>query len=357
MKTKARGAVMIAAAAQLLLGSVWLHSSEVQHFPGTYFDSSGRTQLQARVMQSWPGPSALAEMWRSATLDTPQRLAILLGAPVHHDPSLLPLYREAIQSESPRLRQAAAYGYHDLIGDRLPDVSSGVSKAEARRLAREIDLVAETLRRHPLVAIWLQAALQSEGRSLPSFAGVAPQRPATDCLKAVDNVMSFDDLDLLVQAYQLSQRRPTRIALMRLIEGLTLSRFVPRSVGSTKAWGPEVYDRGFVDLDAAIASWQSGGCTVDATRVLAENFALMGVELSDPRAAGACAYWQNVLRAGDSGWWAMAARQLYDCGGPWRELSVLQPESDLMRERRQDLLRFFRLDPIDLMRSASTPKP
>jgi hypothetical protein len=348
---------MIAAAAQLLLGSAWLHSSEVQHFPGSYFDSSGRVQLQARVMQSWPGPSALAEMWRSGTLDTPQRMTILLGAPVHHDPSLLPLYREAIQSESPRLRQAAAYGYHDLIGDRLPDVSAGVSKAEARRLAREIDEVAETLRRQPLVAIWLQAALQSEGRSLPSFAGVAPQRPATDCLKAIDTVMHFDDLDLLVQAFQLSERRPTRIALMRLIEGLTLSRFVPRSVGSTKAWGPEVYDRGLVDLDAAIASWQSGGCTVDATRVLAENFALMGVELCDPRAAGACVYWQNVLRAGDSGWWAMAARQLYDCGGPWRELSVLQPESDLMRERRQDLLRFFRLDPIDLMRSASTPKP
>ncbi len=331
MKTKARWAAMLAAAAQLLLGPVWLHSSEVQHFPGSYFDSSGRIQLQARVMQSWPGPSALAEMWRSGTLDTPQRLEILLGAPVHHDPSLLPLYREAIQSESPRLRQGAAYGYHDLIGDRRPDVSSGVSRAEARRLAREIDLVAETLRRHPLVAIWLQAALQSEGRSLPSFAGVAPQRPATDCLKAVDTVMRFDDLDLLVQAYQLSARRPTRIALMRLIEGLTLSRFVPRSVGSAKAWGPEVYDR--------------------------ENFALMGVELSDPRAAGACVYWQNVLRVGDSGWWAMAARQLYDCGGPWRELSVLQPESDLMRERRQDLLKFFRLDPIDLMRSASTPKP
>jgi hypothetical protein len=169
--------------------------------------------------------------------------------------------------------------------------------------------------------------------------------------------MRFDDLDLLVQTYQLSRQRPTRIALMRLIEGLTLSRFVPRSVGSTEAWGPEVYDRGLVDLDAAIASWQSGGCRVDATRVLAENFALMGVELSDPRAAGACVYWQNVLRAGDSGWWAMAARQLYDCGGPWRELSVLQPESDLMRQRRQDLLRFFRLDPTDLMRSASKPKP
>jgi hypothetical protein len=349
---------MIAAAAQLLLGSMWLHSSEeVRHFPGSYFDSSGRVQLQARAMQSWPGPSALAESWRSGKLETPQRMAILLGAPVHHDPSLLPLYREAIQSPTLQLRQAAAYGYHDLIGDRLPDVSSGVGDRAARRLAAEMDLVADTLRRHPLVALWLQAALQNEGRSLPWFTGAAPQRPAPDCLKSVDALMTFDDLDLLVQAYQLSERRPTRIALMRLIEGVTLSRFVPRSVGATKAWGPEVYNQGMRELDAAIARWQSGGCTVDATRVLVENFALMGVELDDPRAAGACAFWQNVLRAGDSGWWAMAARQLYDCGGPWRELSVLQPESELMRERRQELLRFFRLDPIDLMRSAPKPRP
>ena len=346
---------MIAAVAQLVLASVVLQPVEVRYFPGSYFDSSERVQLQARAMESWPGPSALAEAWRSGDLTTEQRIAILLAAPVHRDPSLLPLYREAIQARSPRLRQAAAYGYHDLIGDRLPDVRSGVGDGAAQRLASEMDLLAETLRRHPPVAIWLQAALQSEGRSLPSFAGVTPQRTVADCLKAVDTLMTFDDLDLLVQAYQLSERRATRIALMRLIEGLTLSRFVPRSVGSTKAWGPEVYDRGLRELDAAIARWQSDGCAVDATRVLAASFAAMGVELEDPRSPGACVFWQNVLWAGDSGWWALAARQLYACGGPWRELSVLQPESDVMRERRLDLLRWFRLDPTDRMRTAAPP--
>ena len=354
MKTTLRGAAMIAAA-QLALGSAVLHASEVSHFPGSYFDSSGRPQLQARVLQSWPGPATLVEQWRSAALESPQRLAILLGAPVHHDPSLLPLYREAIQSETPRVRQAAAYGYHDLIGDRLPDVKSGVSGREAVRLAAEMDVLADTLRRHPLVAVWLHALLQAEGRGLPSFDGVTPQRSANDCLRAVDTLMSFDDLDLLVQAYQLSGRRPTRIALMRLIEGLTLSRFVPRSVGSTKAWGPEVYDRGMIELDATIATWQRDGCTLDGNRVVAANLTAMGAVVEDPRGPGACAYWQNVLRAGDSGWWAVAARQLYACGGPWRELSVLQPESERMRERRLELLRWFRLDPIDLMRSA--PKP
>ena len=53
MKTRVRLSAMIAAG-QLLLGSAVLHSSEVSHFPGSYFDSSGRTQLQARVMQTWP---------------------------------------------------------------------------------------------------------------------------------------------------------------------------------------------------------------------------------------------------------------------------------------------------------------
>jgi len=354
VKPTVRGAAMIAVA-QLVLGSIVLHASEVSHFPGSYFDSSGRPQLQARVLQSWPGPSTLVGQWRSATVETPQRLAILLGAPVHHDPLLLPLYREAIQSETPRIRQAAAYGFHDLIGDRLPDVRSGVSGREAARLVADMDVLADTLRRHPLVAMWLHALLQSEGRGLPSFDGAAPQRSANDCLRAVDTLMSFDDLDLLVQAYQLSGRRPTRIALMRLIEGLTLSRFVPRSVGSTKAWGPEVYDRGMIELDAAIATWQRDGCTLDGDRVVAANLTAMGAVVEDPRGPAACAYWQNVLRAGDSGWWAVAARQLYACGGPWRELSVLQPESELMRERRLELLRWFRLDPIDLMRSA--PKP
>ncbi len=356
MKATARGAVMIAAAAQLLLGSALLHASEVRHCPGSYFDSSARVQLQARVMQSWPGPSALLEAWRSGNLSAQQQVTVLLGAPVHHDPALLAIYRDAIRRRPSRIRQAAAYGYHDLIGDRLPDVASGVDDGAARRLAAEMDALADTLRRHPLVAIWLQAALQSEGRSLPSFAGVAPHRPAADCLKAVDTLMTFDDLDLLVQAYQLSGRRATRIALMRLIEGATLSRFVPRSASSTKAWGPEVYDGGMVSLDAAIEAWQSGGCAVDASRVLAASFAAMGVELSDPLSPGACAYWQNVLRAGDPGWWGMAARQLYACGGPWRELSVLQPEGEVMRERRLDLLRWFRLDPIDLMRSAAPPR-
>lgn len=346
------------AAAQLVLGSAALHAaSEVSHFPGSYFDETARHQLQSRVLRSWPGPSTLVEQWRSPGLAMPQRLAILLGAPVHHDPMLLPLYREAIESESPRVRQAAVYGYHDLIGDRLPDVRNGVSVAAARRLAAEMDVLAETLRRQPLVAMWLHALLRTEGRGLPSYDGVAPQRSANDCLRAIDTVMSFDDLDLLVQAYQRSGRRPTRIALMRLIEGLTLSRFVPRSVGATKAWGPEVYDRGMINLNAAIEAWQGDGCTLDSDRVLAANFAAMGVELADPRGPGACSYWQNVLRAGDAGWWAVAARQLYVCGGPWREMSVLQPESELMRERRTELLRWFRLDPIELLRSAKKPQP
>jgi len=82
----------------------------------------------------------------------------------------------------------------------------------------------------------------------------------------------------------------------------------------------------------------------------------MGAEVEDPRGPGACAYWQNVLRAGDSGWWAVAARQLYACGGPWRELSVLQPDSDVMSERRLELMRWYRLDPIDLMRKAAPPQ-
>jgi len=113
-------------------------------------------------------------MWRTGRLETPQSLAILLGAPVHHDPALLPVYREAIESPTPRIRQAAAYGYHDLIGDRLPDVSAGVSGREAARLAAEMDVLAETLRRQPLVAMLGPGAALERGAPAAIVLGRRP---------------------------------------------------------------------------------------------------------------------------------------------------------------------------------------
>ena len=167
--------------------------------------------------------------------------------------------------------------------------------------------------------------------------------------------MTIDDLDQLVLAYQLTTDRAHRIALMRLIEGLSLSRFVPRGASSQGAWGPEVYNQALASLDSAIESWQRFGCSIDVDRVLLASLDKMGVKIEDPRSAAACQVWQWMLRGGDPGWWGLAARQLYQCGGPWREISVLRAESEDAREQRKFLLKWYLLTPEDLVRGPKTP--
>lgn len=348
---------MIAVAMQLAVASATLVAPEVSHFPGSFFDSVARANFQSRVMESWPGPSGLLEIWRTDELEVEQRAAILLGGAVYHDPALLPIYREAIESPKYRIRQAAAYGYHDLIGDQPPDVSAGVGTRAGQRLGREMLAIQRTLTRQTLVELWLQGLLRNERHGLPSFFGVAPQRSALTCLLAIDRVMTVDDLDRLVEAYQLSEDRANRIALMRLIEGLTLSRFVPRASSSQRAWGPEVYDRALDSLDSAIESWPRSGCRIDVDGVLLASLAAMGVRIEDERSAAACQVWQWVLRGGDPGWWGLAARRLYQCGGPWREISVLRAESEGAREQRKFLLRWYLLTPENLVRRSPTPDP
>lgn len=348
---------MMVVAVQLAVASAVLIAPEVSHFPGSFFDTTARAHLQSRVMQSWPGPTALVEIWRTDDLDVETRVAILVGAPAYHDPVLLPVYREAIQSSSRRIRQAAAYGYHDLIGDLPPDVSGGVGDRAGLRLSREMDAIGRTLTRQTLVELWFQGLLQNERRTLPGFMGVAPRRPPRTCLMAIDRLMTVDDLDMLVQVYELTEERSTRIALMRLIEGLSLSRFVPRGSSSKRGWGPQAYDEALMSLDAAIAGWPRRGCTLDVDRVLLASLETMGVKISDPRSPESCQVWQWVLRGGDPGWWALASRRLYLCGGPWRPISVLQAEAEEAREQRKFLLKWYLLTAEDLARGTAKRGP
>jgi hypothetical protein len=327
----------------VMASSAVLFSPQIRYFPGSYFDATGRTQVQRRVMERWPGPSALVQIWQSGELKRSQRVAVLVGSAVHHDPVLLPIYREAIESGSARLRQAAAYGYHDLLADRLPDVSRGVSRPAGRRLGAEMDQVAETLSRHPLIEIWLNGALQSEGGSLPGYRGVEPGRSLRDCAAAVERIMRPEDLDLLVRAYQAANEDQTRITLLRLIEGMTLQRLVVKLSGERRSWGPEIYYRALDQLDRAIVRWTADGCVVDFEVVVSQALTELGLPGVDPLDAAACHAWQRVLLGGDPAWWSVAARQLYDCGGPWIELSVLQAESEQNEARRESLLRWFKL--------------
>ncbi|MEJ2189696.1 MAG: hypothetical protein P8Y93_09850 [Acidobacteriota bacterium] len=331
-------AIILAAATSAALPA----ADQVRWFPGPYFESRARIQLQRAAMERWPGPAQLLDMWRDEKLPEEKRLAILLGGAAFHDPQLLPLYREAIASDSQRLRQGAAYGYRDLLADLHPNVTAGVNAQESRLLGEEMDTMAETLQRHSLLALWLESALAREGASLPDWQGVVLDRPSRSCFEAVESLAVVDDLDLLVTTYRLSTSRDSRLTLMQLIEGLSLDRFIVMPSGSGGAWGAEAYDNALKDLDRTLMQWSHGGCTIiDGESVLRANLRKLGVDNVDPLGPEGCDIWLEVLQRGLPAWWMLASRRLYACGGPWIELSTINRNRAETQERRPRLLGWY----------------
>jgi hypothetical protein len=336
---------MLAVAVLLVLASLTpevLQFDDVQYFPGAYFDDEVRQRLHQQALERWPGPCGLLQLWRAGNLAEDQRVALLLGGAAFHDPQLIPVYREAVSSESQRLRRAALYGYRDLMADGLPRVAGVViDDASAERAADEMSAAAWTLERHPLVAMWLQAALADEGASLPGFFGLVPEREPARCFRAVDRLMRSEDLELLILAYRTSQERSSRIALMRLIEGLTFGEFVIKPKGPKAGWGDGIYDSALMWADMWIDDRLDRSCDLDYRRAVSTNLERIKAYGVDPLHPDACAVWEYILRLEKPSWWAMAARNLYECGGPWSELSVLQGDSEPNRAVRDRLLRWL----------------
>jgi hypothetical protein len=162
-------------------------------------------------------------------------------------------------------------------------------------------------------------------------------------MRAIERVRVPDDLELLVTAYQLSTDVSTRLGLLRLLEGLTLSRFVEKPRTGYLPWGSEVYERALGALDAAIEGWRSRRCRIEYQRVVSQSLNQLGAVGVDPLHPDACHVWGLILLEGDPRWWATAAHHLYRCGAPWQELSVLQAESEANLQRRDQLVRWLRL--------------
>jgi hypothetical protein len=321
-------------------GPVLSHAA-MAYFPGQFFDTRLREPLQRAVMASWPGPTELMRLWRDGELSEQERAALLVGGAVFHDPSMLPAYREAAISQSQVLRRAAAYGYRDLLADRLPNVAVIIDDTSAQRLADEMLWVSRTLRAQSLVELWLQSALIHEGASLPGWRGVTLDRSPYDCFTAVERLIGVEDLDLLVRAFELSTDQASRLALLRLIESVTLSRFIIMPTDPKTGWGMQVFDNGLEALENNIRIWRSAGCEVDGLQVLKRNLRGLGLEVADPLAAQSCRLWIGILDRGDPRWWMIAARQLYACGGPWYELSALKPDTDRNRAEHASLAAWF----------------
>ena len=324
----------------MVSGSIF-SSAEIQHFPGSYFDSRVRVQYQRGVMAGWPGPGRLMEVWNEENLSEDERVAWLLGAPVFHDPSLLPAYAEAVLGESQRLRQAAAYGYRDLIADRLPDVTGGINEETARLFHQEILLMIRALRRNSLPELWLQSALAHDDVSFPGWVGLHLNRPRNDCFRAVEELIDVGDLGLLVDAYRLSVDQGARISLLKLIESMSLSRFIIKPTGDRSGWGPYIYEDALTRLDGALRQWSSGGCAVDGEAVLLRNLARVGAGEGELRTWGSQEMWLDILKRGFPRWWKLAARRLYESGGPWYELSALDADGVRNQTERDALLRWY----------------
>jgi hypothetical protein len=316
--------VSLAAAA---LAAVSLHAPEVAHFPGGYFESHAKSNLQQRVMDRWPGPAQLAERWRSGGLDRDGKLAVLLGASAFHDPILIPLYREAVTAADEQLRLAAAYGYRDLLGDALPNLAGGLDAEAAASLAAEMDAVAATLRTRPLVEMWLQAALATEGKSMPGWRGTVLLRPAGICFRAVDRILGFDDFRYVMIAYRTAEQPANRASLLRLLEAVSLQRFVVKPTAARTGWGTKDLDEALAAGDTFVEYWLDRRCTADADDLLRSSFATMGGYGFHPRDDGSFPIWIQLLRQGPPTWRAMVARQLYLFGGQWPQLSILRAES------------------------------
>lgn len=342
--------------AAVILGASSFAAPEVSYFPGSYFEARAKATLQRRAMEKWPGPSQIVGRWRSGDLKHREKIAILLGASASHDPILLPLYREAVTSANDRMRMAAAYGYRDLLGDALPDVKGGVELDDAELLAREMDLVVQTLRERPLVEFWLQGALMSEGGSMPGWRGLVLNRSQAICFRAVEKILEFNDVSYLTTAYRHAVQKRTKISLMRLLEAVALQTFFTKPHNSRAVWGSKDIDEALKAADAFVDYWIDVRCTTDPDLILSSSMKTMGVSDVQPLAPSSYDVWLRVLKNGAVAWHMMAARQLYNLGGRWSELSSLQAEAQPQIEARDELIRWYRLLPAHVL-NRRAPKP
>jgi len=326
----------------------------VSRFPSQYFDQNDRLVLHQVVLTRWPGPSGLLRLWREGQLQEVHRVALLLGGAAFHDPQLLPIYIEGLKSGSQRVRQAAAYGYRDLLADYLPTVAGGVDDAAAAALATEVSLMMETLRQRPLTAVWLDAYLLPRQRHLPGSVGIVPRRNLPVCLRALDTVLRPEDLPLLVAALAECETRGTRAPLVPLVEAITLKSF-RREPRPGKPWGTEVYRNAVSRMDR----WLTAQCELDFESVLRGSLTEYGAVGVDPMSPEAFWVWYGVLQGRKSSWWPLAARELYRNGAPPAFPSALLSGGEAGEQQRDRLLEQLRTVPTrdELMRRSRGRRP
>jgi len=327
--------------AAVVVAATNIASPEIRHFPGGFFDTTAKAPLQRRAMEQWPGPSQVVALWDQGAFRPYEKVAILLGCSASHDPVLLPLYREAVVSEKPLLRMAAAYGYRDLIGDGLPNLTGGLDLEVGQALATEIDLVASTLRERSLVEFWLQAALMAEGSTMPGWSGVTLKRPTGICFNALDKIVDVEDFGALAEAWRQTESRRLRFGLIPLLEAVTLQRFFIKPTDERAGWGTKQVNEALEAADTFIATWLDRRCSTDPQQVLVMSLRSLGVGSVDPMGPEAWDVWVAILERGTAPWRMMAVRKLFQLGGRWSALSATRAESPAQVKLRDETLAWY----------------
>jgi len=304
------------------------------YFPGDFFRQEGRVNMARFVLSRWPGPSRLIGLWRSGRLDESERVGLLLGGAAFHDPVLLPVYRAALGDSDERIREAAAYGFRDLVAAPLPRVERGVDRAAAMRFQWELAAVEKQLATRDLVGFWLDRLGQ------PDDAASGVYRHAA-ALRALDALLRPEDLPELVRGYCRLGSRAERLSMLPLMQAMTCRQIILMPRGQRAGWGPSIYDFAMTSLEG----WLARRCDFSPQAVLRINLAPYGMRRVDPMSPQACPAWLEVLRRGPAFQWPLASRQLYRCGGPPVFLSMLHPGSKRARRRRSRLLKWFGVHP------------
>ena len=136
---------------------------------------------------------------------------------------------------------------------------------------------------------------------------------------------------------------------MRLLEAITLQEFFKKPTAARTGWGTKDIDEALEAADAFVDFWIDRRCTTDPYLILSNSLRTMGLREGQPLGPSSYELWLRVLKNGRPAWHMMAARQLYELGGRWSQLSMYQAESEEQIEARDELIVWYRLLPSHIL--------
>jgi hypothetical protein len=200
-----------------------------------------------------PGPQQLAARWAAGQLNEAEKLAVLLGGGVFHDPVLLGAYADALQSGNLRLRQAAAVGFFRLVGlpaplpSRIPD--DPASWRRLRGMVLNLGFITET---RPLVRVLVDSYYAGKGVRRPEL--FAFRRDGMELLRAIREIAQPADLQDVLAVWPALETFEERGVVMGTVEMLSLQHLVNRSPDPHQPSGDWLVKAAIASVDQWVAT-------------------------------------------------------------------------------------------------------